>query len=320
MNNPLPVARAHTIKDKPEEKHWLVEGLWGDQAVGIIGGEPKCCKSFMALTLAVAISSGKPCLEQFPVSARGSVLLLPAEDSLSIVKDRLLGICASQGLSLSELPIYLITTPTLRLDVQTDRARLKETIEKIRPSLLILDPFVRLHAIDENTSGEVAKILAALRHIQRSYSCAVALVHHAKKGASKHRAGQALRGSSEFHAWGDSNLYLRRNGSEKLSLTVEHRAELSPDPIPLLLNTNKEKVHLAIDSRLPAHLTSSPTPEEMILDVLADKDAPLRLHDIRKQTQLRTNTVSETLRKLQKVGTVQKSVNGFSLAHSDNSL
>jgi hypothetical protein len=37
------------------------------------------------------------------------------------------------------------------------------------------------------------------------------------------RAGQALRGSSEFHAWGDSNLYLRRQG-EDLSLAIEHRA------------------------------------------------------------------------------------------------
>src|SRR5215813_8969665 len=31
------------------------------------------------------------------------------------------------------------------------------------------------------------------------------VVHHAKKGAGNIRAGQALRGSSEFHAWGDSN-------------------------------------------------------------------------------------------------------------------
>src|SRR5213082_2020377 len=44
-----------------------------------------------------------------------------------------------------------------------------------------------------------------------------------RKGAAHARAGQALRGSSEFHAWGDSNLYLRRVG-EQLTLTVEDRA------------------------------------------------------------------------------------------------
>ena len=43
---------------------------------------------------------------------------------------------------------------------------------------------------------------------------------HAKKGAGHVRAGQALRGSSEFHAWGDSNLYLRRNRARCASSSV----------------------------------------------------------------------------------------------------
>ena len=65
---------------------------------------------------------------------------------------------------------------------------------------LILDPFVRLHRIDENASGEVAPLLAYLRELQRQHSLAVLVVHHAKKGAGNVRAGQALRGSSEWTA------------------------------------------------------------------------------------------------------------------------
>lgn len=52
------------------------------------------------------------------------------------------------------------------------------------------------------------------------------------KGGAKMRAGQALRGSSEFHAWGDSNLYLRRHG-EQLTLTVEHRAAAAISAVSL---------------------------------------------------------------------------------------
>jgi hypothetical protein len=52
-----------------------------------------------------------------------------------------------------------------------------------------------------------------LRELQRRHDVAVLVVHHAKKGGGV-RAGQALRGSSEFHAWGDSNLYLRRDGDD----------------------------------------------------------------------------------------------------------
>ncbi|MEO6777029.1 MAG: hypothetical protein ABI467_29130, partial [Kofleriaceae bacterium] len=52
---------------------------------------------------------------------------------------------------------------------------LTETIDKLRPRLLILDPFVRLHRIDENLAGEVAPLLAYLRigaGLVRSHSAA----------------------------------------------------------------------------------------------------------------------------------------------------
>jgi RecA-family ATPase len=219
----LPVEPAYRLADRAEESRWLVTGLWGEQAVGIVGGEPKCCKSFLALDLAVAVAAGTPCLRRFAVPHPGRVLLYAAEDALDIVRRRLEGICAAAGLRLADLDVQVITAPSVRLDVDLDRRSLAETVAELQPRLLILDPFVRLHRIDENASGEVAPLLAYLRELQRRHAVAVLVVHHAKKGAGRARAGQALRGSSEFHAWGDSNLYLRRDGDD-LSLSVEHRA------------------------------------------------------------------------------------------------
>src|SRR6202041_1917769 len=135
----------------------------------------------------------------------------------------------------AELDLQVITAPTLRLDLETDRPRLEETVVRLKPRLLILDPFVRLHRIDENVSGDVAPLLAFLRELQRRHAVAVAVVHHAKKGAGTIRAGQALRGSSEFHAWGDSNLYLRRDSNDRIVLTVEHRAAAAMPGITLEL-------------------------------------------------------------------------------------
>jgi RecA-family ATPase len=130
--------------------------------------------------------------------------------------------------------VHVITAATVRLDQAADRTRLEHNIAQLKPRLLVLDPFVRLHRIDENASGEVAPLLAYLRTLQRQHHLAVLVVHHARKSAGRVRAGQALRGSSEFHAWGDSNLYLRRSGGE-LTLTVEHRAAPSPPTIVLEL-------------------------------------------------------------------------------------
>jgi hypothetical protein len=100
---------------------------------------------------------------------------------------------------------------------------LDETVARLKPRLLILDPVVRLHRIDEKFSDDVAPLLALLRELQRRHAIAVAAVHYAKKGVGTIRAGQALRGSPEFHACGDSNLYLRRDSDDHVVLTVEHR-------------------------------------------------------------------------------------------------
>ena len=72
---------------------------------------------------------------------------------------------------------------------------------------MILDPFVRLQHADENDARQVAAILAALRELARTFNAAVLLVHHARKSGAA-LPGQALRGSGDFWAWGDSNLYL----------------------------------------------------------------------------------------------------------------
>src|SRR5207344_807484 len=144
----LPVEPAWRLAERAEEHRWLVTGLWSEQAVGIVGGEPKCCKSFLALDLAVSVASGAPCLRRFVVPRSGRVLLYAAEDALHIVKRRFEGICEAAGVALADLDIQVITAPTLRLDLNDDQNRLADTVARLQPRLLILDPFVRLHRID----------------------------------------------------------------------------------------------------------------------------------------------------------------------------
>ena len=241
----LDVQKAYQLASLPEKQRWLIEELWSHQAVGIIGGEPKSYKSFLALSMAVAITSGQPCLGRYSVAEPGSVLLFAAEDAFHIVRERLEGICNYLHVDFAKLDLWVITTPVIRLDQDKDRFRLLKTVEKHRPRLLVLDPLVRLHNVDENMAAAIAPLLAFLRELQRKFGCAVALVHHSRKGASAMRAGQALRGSSEIHAWGDSNLYLRRKKGQ-IALTIEHRAQPSHDEIPLTLKTDASSVSLVV--------------------------------------------------------------------------
>jgi RecA-family ATPase len=310
----FPVRAAYKLSAALETQRFLLSDLWAQEAVGIIGGEPKCCKSFLALSLGVAVASGMPCFGRFAVPAPGPVLLYPAEDALSTVRRRIEGICAAQDIDFAALPLYVITAPRLQLDVQADRAQLRETIECYKPKLLILDPFVRLHSIDENASGEVAPLLQHLRYLQRTYHLAVALVHHAKKGASFARPGQALRGSSDFHAWGDSNLYLTRSAAQ-ITLTIEHRAAASIEPLALKLCTLGDTAHLEINQTQllkdepPLKLTC----EKLILALLAAAPAPLRMRAIRDHAGLRHETVSSTISNLIAQGAILQTADGYRL-------
>ena len=313
----FPVQTAYQLSVTTEAQRFLVADLWAHEAVGIIGGEPKCCKSFMALALAVAVASGTPCLGRFVVPEPGPVLLYPAEDSLPTVRTRIEGICAAQAVDFTTLPLYVITVPRLRLDLQVDLFQLCQTIERYKPKLLVLDPFVRLHSIDENASAEVAPLLQHLRNLQRSYKLAVALVHHAKKGASFARPGQALRGSSEFHAWGDSNLYLARSAAA-ITLTVEHRAAAPIQPLQLALRVLGDAAYLEIKQELAAkETTPNPaTPETQILALLANSSAPLRLRAIREHAGLRHETVASTIKALLAQGKLLQNEHGFSIQRS----
>lgn len=319
LGHGLPVEPAHQLPLRPEAQRWLITDLWLDEAVGIVGGEPKACKSFLALDIAVAVAAGTACLRRYPVPTAGRVLLYAAEDALHIVRRRLEGICAASGCELPKLDLQVITAPTLRLDLPADRERLEHTVARLKPRLLILDPFVRLHRIDENASGEVAPLLAYLRELQRRYELAVLLVHHAKKGGGRIRAGQALRGSSEFHAWGDSNLYLRRSHHD-LTLTVEHRAAPSLPPIGLELTERGEA--LALQLRTAATETPPPTQsiDERITQALEIAARPVPLAELRQLCRVRNATLHERLTALTRTGQLLRDPQGYRLAPNHGTL
>ena len=247
----LPVVRVGQIKSEQSAQRWLVEELWGASSVGVIGGAPKCAKTWLGLDMALSVATGTACLGKYAVPEPGPVLVYLAEDALAVVRERLEGMARHRGLDLGPVEIDVITAPVLRLDRNRDRRRLLETTKRLRPRLLLLDPLVRLHGIDENNAGEVAELLAYFRSLQRQLDLSVLLVHHTRKNATGGvAAGQGLRGSGDIHAFGDSNLYLRRT-REHLVLSSEHRAAPASSPVCLdLVATNAETTHLEVVAEL----------------------------------------------------------------------
>src|SRR6201999_200000 len=103
------------------------EALGGASSVGVIGGAPKCAKTWLGLDLALSVATGTACLGKYHVPEPGPVLIYLAEDALPVVRQRIEGMARHRGLDLSTVAIYAITASVLRLDRGTDRARLWET-------------------------------------------------------------------------------------------------------------------------------------------------------------------------------------------------
>jgi hypothetical protein len=316
----LPVIRAADVATELTRPEWLVASLWARAGVGILGGAPKCCKSWLALEMALAVASGVPCLGSFEVGDAGGVLLYMAEDAAPVVKARLSGICQHRGLDLALLPVHLITAPALRLDRERDQARLRDSVAKYAPRLLILDPFVRLHRIDENDAGQVSALLGYLRELSRAHDLAVLVVHHARKNGTSGQPGNSLRGSGDFFAWADSLLYLRRHRGQLL-LTIEHRGAPAPDPLGLTLRADAD-VHLElIDAdETPAAANDDPPPEaaldRAVLAALAP--APLARAALRAKLHVRNERLGGTLTRLAHAGKIRRDGDQWAKIDSDS--
>jgi hypothetical protein len=309
-HQPLPMVRIGEIAREETNQRWLIDPLWGASSVGVIGGAPKCAKTWLALDIALSVATGTRCLNQYAVPEPGPVLVYLAEDALPIVRERVEGIAHRRQLDLHAVPMHVITTPVLRLDRGPHRSQLFETARRLRPRLLILDPLVRLHGIDENNAGEVATLLAYFRSLQRELDLSVILVHHTRKNAAAGvAAGQGLRGSGDIHAFGDSNLYLRRSG-ERLVLSSEHRAAAAPPPVYLELVTSDQTAHLAVIAETQDEERS--TLQDRVLELLSAGQVLTRAK-LRENLAVKNERLGEVLESLERAGRIGRQANGWQL-------
>lgn len=310
----LPVRRLCDVDPRPPERRWLVEQLWVHAGVGILGGGPKLGKTYLAAELSLAVASGGTALARFPARASGPVLFFGAEDSLPDLRARFDGLLALRKLTAAQVPIHLIDVPVLRLDRERDLHRLHSAIGRYRPRLLVLDPFVRITAIDENSAAEVSAVLASLRQLQREFELAIIVVHHARKSPAAHPA-QTFRGSGDFAAWSDTNLCLSRRGKH-VDLFVEHRSAPAPESLSLRLETQPAPHLVVLDSADIGH-DLAPQADGLQADILrrlTEASQPLTTLQLRELLGRRKADVVVALEQLRALGRIRRSAHGWSLA------
>jgi hypothetical protein len=150
--------------------------------------------------------------------------------------------------------------------------------------------------------------------VQRRHAVAILIVHHMGKRVRAH-LGQALRGSSDLHAFGDDNAYLTRQG-DRLRLTLEHRSAPAREPLELRLAARPDgsAAHLEVvasDLR-DAALDTKPL-HDLVLDALQRAGRTLTRGELRGLLRVSNNRLGDVLADLEKKGRIVRSAQGLSL-------
>ena len=74
------------------------------------------------------------------------------------VRARIEALCAHRRLDIERLNLYVITASTLRLDLAADQKRLNATVAAFAPTVLLLDPLVRLHRLGRKQRSRHLKV------------------------------------------------------------------------------------------------------------------------------------------------------------------
>jgi predicted ATP-dependent serine protease len=285
---------------------WLINDLWPTSGIGILAGSPKLGKSWFCLEMAVAVASGTAAFRHHQ-SEQGRVLYIPGEGKESRIRERIEQLSQNRSVDIDQLELFVLQEPGLRLDESESYQALRETVQSIQPTLIIIDPVRRFMSGDENSSGVVAQLLNSLTDINQETGAAILLVHHMSKKSRSD--GSGLRGSSDFHAWGDCNLYLSKSRSQpdKAILRTEMR-DSSADELRLFGITNPEngrEVRPSLDLQLseenPAKLHSK---KQRIIESLREL-APCSKTQLRNQVSMNNVSFAKTLESLIEQGFVK---------------
>lgn len=194
------VYTAHDYETLEVTEHpWLIDRVLYSEGFCFIYGAEGTGKSYIALSMADAISKGEPWLGKFK-TAKGNVLFLDKENPHSMIKKRL------NGLGMTQKNLYWLQRPEKFqfTDMQGNTSEfatsLTNMVIKNKIDLIILDSFVDFIAGSENSSEHTQIFFNQIRELFPRI--AYLPLHHENKpsqGVSR-SASQRLRGSSNINA------------------------------------------------------------------------------------------------------------------------
>lgn len=195
----------------PPEYRWLVDGVIAQGDTTLLVGEPNVGKSWISLSLAVAMANGDSEWIKWPLNHHGRVLYVDEENPHDVVYHRL------NQLGLKNMDnIRYLHRQGVRLDRRFDKF-LDEAVS-YQPSLIVLDSLTRLHTQDENNAGAMASLFNdSINVLTKETGAAIIVLHHTNKNDSN-SSYVRTRGSSDIGAAVDCGLEARAEAPGRFRL------------------------------------------------------------------------------------------------------
>jgi hypothetical protein len=189
----------------PRPRQWLLGNQFCRKFLSGIVAPGGAGKSALRLAQCLSLATGRSLTGQH-VFRRCRVLIVSLEDDAEEVHRRILAPRIHYGITADDLKRWLFyaTPKGMKLAEMRGGSRqigpleksLRAAIERRRPDLVVLDPYVKLHALEENDNGAMDFVCDLLATLAIEYDIAMDAPHHAKKGQLTPGDADSGRGAS----------------------------------------------------------------------------------------------------------------------------
>jgi hypothetical protein len=191
--------------DLPPPRQWLLGNQFCRTFLSGLVAPGSTGKSALRLAQCLSLATGRSLTGQH-VFKRGRVLLVSLEDDEKEMQRRILAARLHHNVTLDDVKgwLFYATPKAIKLAEIKNGSRqigmleksLRRSIEGRRPDLLVLDPYVKLHALEENDNGAMDFVCDLLVKLAIEYDIGVDAPHHTKKGQLTPGDADSGRGAS----------------------------------------------------------------------------------------------------------------------------
>ena len=177
------------IKLAAEDERWIIEPLLPSEGIINLYGKPKAGKSFAALGMAQAISSGAPDWNGFPIHQHGPVLYVQVDTPRPEWASRFITIKEVGGLDISNIGIVDMKMAPYPANILLPQhvAYMRAQYEAVKPVVVVVDTMREIHEADENNSTDMKRVMNGI--ISAFRGAAIILVSHSRKDTAYNAMG-----------------------------------------------------------------------------------------------------------------------------------